>query len=72
MPGPSGSRPIQDITASSNSGSSRYTAGYTPRKAGHKRQFEKIQIQHHRHKGLANFGDGELDKMPVHCRTSVL
>ena len=41
------------------------------RKAGHKRQFEKIQIQHHRHKGLANFGDGELDKMPVHCRTSV-
>ena len=42
------------------------------RKAGHKRQFEKIQIQHHRHKGLANFGDGELDKMPVHCRTSVL
>ena len=42
-----------------------------PRKAGHKRQFEKIQIQHHRHKGLANLGDGELDKMPVHCRTSV-
>ena len=27
MPGPSGSRPIQDITANSNSGSSRYTAG---------------------------------------------